>query len=481
MDDFETELLGQLKAQYNFDHFRPGQLEVLTALLAEQQDVLAVLPTGTGKSLIYQLAGQKLGGLTVIVSPLLSLMQDQVGRLNSQGIKRAVALNSMQKYATKQFILENLHQFDYLFIAPETLMQENVLSALTKLKINLLVVDEAHSIAQWGPDFRPDYLQLGRVYKIFGKPRLLLLTATASLAIREEIKQQFELEKPMKEYIYSVNRPNIHLRTERLASEQEKHKRLIELVNTLPGPGIIYLSSKKQANQITNDLQMKTTRNIATYHGDVVTEQRFAIQQQFMNNQLDVIVATSAFGMGIDKGDIRWVIHYHLSTELESYLQEIGRAGRDLQPAIAILMYTETDDYLVTNLLLNGIPDELAIKHYYRKTHNYTFDPQHLRLLMYYEANGFTELALLQLFKQRLKVKQLALQKMLQYIRIDNNKRNFLITSFGDKPLEGDVAGNWSTEKQVLDIQALGLPIPNKRVIIDGDTWQTRLDKLFNQ
>lgn len=481
VESFEVKLYEDLQMHYHFNEFRPGQKEVLMTLLADQRDVLAVLPTGTGKSLIYQMAGRLLGGITVIVSPLLSLMQDQVARLNSQGIKRAVALNSMQSYHTKQFVLQHLQQFDYVFIAPETLMQENVLAIFKQQDIRLLVIDEAHSIAQWGPDFRPDYLQLGNAYMGFKRPRLLLLTATAGEHVRKMLHEQFATNQDLVEYIYSVNRPNIHLRTERLESETVKHARLIALVKSLPGPGIIYLSSKKQANLMSKELQASTTRKVATYHGDIQNEQRFAIQQQFMQNQIDVIVATSAFGMGIDKADIRWVIHYHLANDLEGYLQEIGRAGRDQQPALAILLYTESDDYLVNNLLLSGIPDEITIKHFFLQTPNYFFEPQQLRLLKYYASNGLDASQVTQLFMRRLQVKQLALQQMLQYIKLSTNKRNFIMKAFNEVPLINEAASNWSTEATELDIEALNLPLSPILSLDYEDNWQMRLQKLFNQ
>lgn len=481
MDDFNQWLLTHLRQNYQFENFRPGQQEVLTHLLYEQRDVLAVLPTGTGKSLIYQIAGQVLGGLTVIVSPLISLMQDQVARLNAQGNKRAVALNSMQGYKVKQVILENLTQFDYLFIAPETLMQENVLAKLVTVDIHLLVIDEAHSIAQWGPDFRPDYLQLGQLYHKFKMPRLLLLTATAGTDVKQALHQQFTTPLPLIEVTYSVNRANIHLRTETLPNEKLKQQRLIALVDFLPGAGIVYLSSKKQANQLTQLLRSKTTARVATYHGDVENEQRFAIQQQFMHDQIDIIVATSAFGMGIDKNDIRWVIHYHLANDLESYLQEIGRAGRDQKPAIAILLYTENDNYLVNNLLLSGLPDQMTIQHFYKQTPNYVFEPQHLRLLEYYRTSGLDENQVTNLFVKRLRFKQVALQKMLHYIKLETNKRNYLITAFNEAPLTGENANNWSTQVTELETLALNLPEIKRMQQMQNEVWQTRLLKLFNQ
>ncbi|QBO37307.1 ATP-dependent DNA helicase RecQ [Periweissella cryptocerci] len=480
MNETEVKMHAILKAQFGFDDFRPGQEEVLTALLVDQQNVLAVLPTGTGKSLLYEYAGYVLGGTTVIVSPLLSLMQDQVARLNYHGQRQAVAINSMMKPATKNFALQHLEQFRYIFIAPETLVQEPVMLALQRLQVNLFVVDEAHSIAQWGPDFRPDYLELGRAFQQLGQPRLLALTATASETARHEILAQFNLPVAPQTILYSVNRPNIHLRTERLADDKTKQQRLLSLVKELPGAGIIYLSSKKLADQLVITLQQANERRVAAYHGDVTGDQRYAVQQQFMANQLDVIVATSAFGMGIDKADIRWVIHYHLSNDLEAYVQEIGRAGRDQQPALAVLLYGQNDEYLVRNLIDTSLPVEGDIQHFFKRTPNYTFDPQHERLLNYYQNRGLSAAQVTQLFRQRVGLRFRALAAMLDYIEAADDKRNYLLKYFGETPLEAPADGNWSTEQTPLDIPALNLPsaveqVPNLGLL----GWRETLENLF--
>lgn len=482
MNDFEKKLLLFLKKKYHFDNFRPGQLEVLKELLENNNNVLAVLPTGTGKSLIYQISGQVLGGLTIIISPLLSLMQDQVGRLNADGIKNAVALNSMQSYKTKEFILNNLKSFSYLFISPETLSQESVLAAIKMQNVNLFVVDEAHSIVQWGPDFRPDYLNLGNVYNILNQPKLLLLTATANESIKNGMQKQFELKKPLTEIVYSVNRENIHLRTEILLDENQKNNRLITLANYLNGSGIVYVSSKKKAGELVNELQKKTNKNVAMYHGDVDNKERFTIQQLFMQNELDIIVATSAFGMGIDKQDVRWIIHYHLPGDMESYVQEIGRAGRDKKDAIAILLYVKNDEQLVNNLLTNGLPDSNTIDHFFENTPNYSFDEQHLRLLKHYQQNNLTADNVKRIFFKRLKFKKIALKKMVEYVYDDIDKRNFLITSFGEKNLSNDKSNNWSTQE--IDIEDLKLSLLSTNKSIDvkqNNSWQELLKKMFNQ
>lgn len=480
MNETQMKMRALLKDRFGFDDFRPGQAEVLTALLVDQQNVLAVLPTGTGKSLLYEYAGHVLGGTTVIVSPLLSLMQDQVSRLNYHGERQAVAINSMMKPSTKNFALQHLEQFRYIFIAPETLIQEPVMLALQRVAVKLFVVDEAHSIAQWGPDFRPDYLELGRAYKQLGKPRLLALTATASQQARHEILAQFDLPVEPQIILYSINRPNIHLRTEQLADDKTKQQRLLTLVKSLPGAGIIYLSSKKLADQLVITLQQATDRRVAAYHGDVASDQRYAVQQQFMTNQLDVIVATSAFGMGIDKADIRWVIHYHLSNDLEAYVQEIGRAGRDQQPALAVLLYGQNDEYLVRNLIETSLPVPGDVQHYYKRTPNYTFDPQHEHLLSYYQGRGLNADQVTQLFKQRINKRYQALSTMLAYIELQTDKRNFLLKSFDEATLPLDEADNWSTEQTPLDIAALNLPNPVEQLPILGlPGWQATLENLF--
>ncbi|WP_395538069.1 RecQ family ATP-dependent DNA helicase [Lactiplantibacillus pentosus] len=355
----EAELYQLLKTKYGFDEFRPGQLAVIQDLLAGQ-DVLAVLPTGTGKSLIYQLVGTVVPGIVVVVSPLISLMQDQVARLNYQGEKQVAALTSQLDFSARQQLLANLNQVKFLFISPEMLQQTVVQDALAKLTIALLVIDEAHCISTWGPDFRPDYRRLGPIRQQLGTPRTLMLTATATPQVRQDILTQLNATDAQ-QVLYSVNRPNIYLAVEAVNDEVDKRATLQHLVTSSRGPAIVYFTSKRQTDLIAEWLRTTTKLRVAAYHAGLAAEDRFKIQQQFMADQLDVICATSAFGMGINKADIRLVIHYHLPTTLADYVQEIGRAGRDGQQALAVMLYAPGDENLVRNLneLTAATPNEV--------------------------------------------------------------------------------------------------------------------------
>ena len=326
----------ELQKYFNYTTFRTGQKEVISTLLAGQ-DTLAVLPTGTGKSLCYQLTGYLLDGLVVIVSPLISLMEDQVYSLLQMGEKRVVALNGTLQHSEKTFILNHLSRYKFLFLSPEMLMQEHVLAQLQRQKIALFVVDEAHCVSQWGVDFRPEYRNLGIAKQQLGQPLTLALTASAISQVRQEISQQ--LLANGKEWVYSVDRPNVALLV------QETDDKLTQLKTALAqanGSGIIYCATRVQVEELYEELSGEFS--IGYYHGGLESNQRRMLQQQFIENQLQFLIATNAFGMGINKPDIRLVVHYELPDSLENYAQEIGRAGRDGQQSYALLLYQDGDE-----------------------------------------------------------------------------------------------------------------------------------------
>ncbi|MEH6942293.1 RecQ family ATP-dependent DNA helicase [Bacillus sp. JJ722] len=349
----------ELYQHFGYHSFRDGQKEVIQSLL-EGNDTLAMLATGTGKSICYQLASKIIGKPAVIVSPLISLMQDQVEQLKLNGEKRVVALNSFLTQDEKYEALRNINRYQFIFLSPEMLMMPNVLSALSNLQIGLFVIDEAHCISQWGFDFRPDYLNLGSIRRKLHNPLTLALTATATEQVRQDIKYFLEIEN-CTEIVTSVNRDNIGLFVERLNSYDEKEKRLVELVKSLKKPGIIYFLSKKAAEAASDLLRNSGVERVGVYHAGMDQEQRVLIQQQFLQNQLQVICATSAFGMGINKENVRFIIHFHLPPNMEAYLQEIGRAGRDGLSSAAILLYCDGDESLPLFLLENELPNEIQI------------------------------------------------------------------------------------------------------------------------
>lgn len=350
-----------LQRYFHFTTFRPGQKEVINSIY-EQKDTLAMLPTGSGKSLCYQLPGYFMPGQVIIVSPLLSLMHDQVEQILQRGEKRVIALNSFLSREEKFNALRNLQQYKFIFISPEMLMLERVIKQLQTLSISLFVVDEAHCISQWGYDFRPDYKKLGEIRQMLGEPLTLALTATATEEVRKDIIQSLRL-KLVNELISTVDRKNIALVVEKVADHQQKFSRLLELIQSIQGPGIIYFSSKKIADQAVQFLKENGIHDVMAYHGDVEQEHRILIQQQFIQNQLEIICATSAFGMGVNKENIRFVIHFHMPLQMEAYLQEIGRAGRDGNASIAILLYSEGDESLALQLAEGELPTDVQLDH----------------------------------------------------------------------------------------------------------------------
>lgn len=348
-----------LKTHFGYDTFKKGQREIIEALV-QGKNVLAMLPTGTGKSLCYQLPAYLMEGVVVVVTPLLSLMQDQVEQMMARGEKQVVAINSFLEREERSNVFNRLHAFKFIYISPEMLMNDFVVSKLSKLTISLFVVDEAHCISQWGYDFRPDYLKLGDVRQALGSPQTIALTATADQEVRSDIVHALKL-KEWEEFVSSVDRPNIKMVVDFVQDPREKLDKLLEWVNSLEGPGIIYFSSKKMAEEVAVMLRSIGLSRVMAYHGGLDQESRILIQQQFIQGQLDVICATSAFGMGINKENVRFVIHYHMPLQLESYLQEIGRAGRDGEDSISILLYSPYDEQLPYQLAEGELPTDHQI------------------------------------------------------------------------------------------------------------------------
>ena len=476
----KTALTAVLKEKFGFDSFKPGQAEVLEALTAGK-NTLAMLPTGGGKSLIYQMMGNMRDGLVIIVTPLLSLMQDQVARLNYAGEPKVVALNSTLPQDARRTILRSLDQYKFLFVSPEMLGQTVVQSALRKVKINLLVVDEAHTIVSWGPDFRPDYLALPQVHKKLGQPQLLLLTATATPKMMTDITVPFGLpESDWFIYRQSVDRPNIYLHTETLANEGQKRERLADLVRQLQGPGIVYFSSRKLATSMADWLAENTGRRVAAYHAGLDTMSRYRIQQQFMLGQIDVIAATSAFGMGIDKENVRYVIHYHLSNDLANYLQEIGRAGRDGEQSAAILLYVPGDENLQLNMIDGTIPNREVVMGYYDKRFGADeIGRDKANLLDFYAKQGMNPDEVATMFETRRQQRQQDLYNLVNYAKSDAGLRRQLLDHFGDDAQSNDDAESvgvvdWHPEE-------LALVATEAPTELAGVTdWRTQVAKFFN-
>jgi ATP-dependent DNA helicase RecQ len=330
---------------FGFDSLRPGQREAIEAVLAGR-DTLAVMSTGSGKSAIYQIAGLLMPGATVVVSPLIALQRDQVDDLRERAAGGAAQLNSKISTAERERALAELAEdaLEFLFLAPEQLANPDVLGELAAAQPSLLVVDEAHCISEWGHDFRRDYLRLGAVAEALGRPTVLALTATAAPPVRDEIVERLHLRDP-EIVIRGFDRPNIRLAVERFHGEGGEERKLRALADRIahsPPPGIVYVATRRQADELASDLCSRELR-AASYHAGMRGSERDSVQERFMEGDLDVVCATTAFGMGIDKADVRWVLHSEISESLDAYYQEIGRAGRDGEPAEAVLFYRSED------------------------------------------------------------------------------------------------------------------------------------------
>jgi ATP-dependent DNA helicase RecQ len=326
------------REHFGFEELRPGQLESIEALL-QGHDTLVVQPTGSGKSAIYQITGLLMKGTTVIISPLIALQKDQVDMIDELPAGEALALNSSKPASEFEEALDQVSEGEvkYVFLAPEQLRKAETLESLRAAGVSLVVVDEAHCISAWGHDFRPDYLNLGHVIEALGHPRILALTATATRQVRDEIVSRLEMRKP-KVFVRGVDRPNIYLRVDHHKTEDEKMEALVHRVVWAEKPGIVYAGTRKAAEEIMRHLSEEGV-DALYYHAGLGRKERSVIQDRFMSGEAAVVVATNAFGMGIDKADIRFVYHFDSPESLDSYYQEIGRAGRDGNRSEAILFY----------------------------------------------------------------------------------------------------------------------------------------------
>ncbi|OAD91078.1 ATP-dependent DNA helicase RecQ [Aequorivita soesokkakensis] len=326
-----------LKTHFGYETFLPNQEEIIKNVF-DQKDTIAIMPTGGGKSLCFQLPALALEGTTMVISPLIALMKDQVDALKANGIS-AEFFNSSQPYEEQQQVLKNLQNGDLklLYVAPESLPQLNFI--LNSIKVSLFAVDEAHCISSWGHDFRPAYTQLKSLKEQFPNVPLIALTATADRATREDIATQLSIPEA-KTFIASFDRPNLYLD---VRPGQNRNKQILDfLKNHSDESGIIYCLSRKSTEKLAATLKTKGYKAEA-YHAGLTSEERNTVQDNFLNDRTPIIVATIAFGMGIDKSNVRWVIHYNMPKNIDGYYQEIGRSGRDGLPAHTILFYSFAD------------------------------------------------------------------------------------------------------------------------------------------
>lgn len=418
-------LENNLKQWFGHESFHPGQKEVIESVL-QGNHTLGVLPTGSGKSLCYQFPTYMQQKPTLIISPLISLMDDQVMQLKSQGERKVVCIHSGMDEQEKKENINVLNQSRFIFLSPEFILQSHHFNLIKNIPFGLVVLDEAHCLSEWGYDFRPHYALIGQITHHFKLATILALTATAPPHLTSDLEHILKVK--LNTIQTTMNRKNISLSHFNFKDDDEKIEWLLKFIES-SGPTIIYVSSKKICLQLAK-LIYQHGYLTGIYHGDLTYQERQTVQNQFINNFIPVIVATSAFGMGVNKKDIRTVIHFHLSSSPSNYLQEIGRAGRDGKQSQAISLYQPDDAYILETLLFN---DAIVTEDVETFELGAFLPPNKEEILTVLHQN-YTFKELKHIFKTSYIRKQAGYQRIIGYTRIDQCRRKFLLEFFGESP-----------------------------------------------
>ncbi len=353
-----------LREQFGFEAFRPAQKQVIDKIVAGQS-ALAVMPTGSGKSLCYQLPALALPGLTLVVSPLIALMKDQVDQLTYLGLPATFINSSVAREQQKSRLEQAIAgRIKLLYVAPERFQNDEFRAGLSRTKVSLFAVDEAHCISLWGHDFRPDYLRLRAVVRELQSPPILALTATATPVVRRDILTQLGIEQAP-QIVSGFDRANLYLEVREVGTAAEKIRAIIELARWAP-LGIVYAGTRKNVDEIYSSLRRAGVQS-AAYHAGLLAADRQSVQERFMNASECVIVATNAFGMGIDRSQVRFVVHADIPDSVEAYYQEIGRAGRDGEPARCLLLFNYADKWIPEFFIDSSHPPAEILKYVFGK------------------------------------------------------------------------------------------------------------------
>ena len=399
-----------LRQYFGLEHFRDGQEAVIRRVL-QGQHTLLVMPTGSGKSLTYQLPALLLPGLTLVISPLIALMKDQVDGLVEAGLQATYinsSLPSREINRRMRALLEG--HVKLLYIAPERLRSRNFTHALARLKVSLLAVDEAHCISQWGHDFRPDYLQIGPTWQAMGRPTLLATTATATKAVQQDIMRLLGLSNAQS-IITGFNRPNLRFRVESAPDVRTKLRAVQAILNTLDGSAIIYTATRRNADEVAEFVRGVMGHPAQAYHAGMDRHLRHQVQTDFMADRLKVVVATNAFGMGVDKADVRAVVHYNMPATVEAYYQEAGRAGRDGATAECVLLFAPDDLRLQEWLISADTPTYEDLHQVYHRLHQAADGD-----VVYFAVNELAEITGLHRVKIRVILSELELAGVLLHL-----------------------------------------------------------------